>query len=629
MSRFRWQNLTQEEERTSRRRWPRHGRCWWWLGEYSVGFEWVLFKRGCAASAQLDPSEGELTFGLSPLFASFYLTLPMPRWLESRLPRQEGTSRAMDGKAFSYPLPRRVSLSLHDGLVSWCLWRDDGSWSPNDWRQNTFNWKRFVFGKTLYSDETLDERDVVVPMPEGPYPGKARLYVSTWQRAGWPWWPLTRRMTRCGIEVEAGIPVPGKGENSWDCDDDAMFSVTAPARTIEEGVAAVVGHALQKRQRYGGNRWKPRVVAALAALLLIAAPAAAEVGIVPGQSPAIPSERFAWCGRVPTAAGWSAKPLTIDLAASGGDWVAAQIAAAERVGAPAGVIPVAGVIGAELRQSLKGWADELCRAGKLGPWQAPVWHNPQAPAPWSCSATSRETEIMGGFPASCAGVNPVRVLWMSLFGPSVPERALRSDQPHEPCGLRRVGSVFGDQEWQVNESPLCGQVRPPTVLAPPYFAGPVPEEVRTRPGAQRIASRPASWPPAACYYDSRGGFGSGVVLWVDVPACRGEVPPVDPPDPPRVCDGDWKCEPDEGETGENCADCVLPPVEPPPSPSECDLAPVLNELEAVRAELQALRTAMEAAEVAADARRDALLKTLGGHHSTLYTHTSTVCRVRP
>jgi hypothetical protein len=327
----------------------------------------------------------------------------------------------------------------------------------------------------------------------------------------------------------------------------------------------------------------------LAALLLFAPAAGAEVGIVPGSSPAIPSERFAWCGRVPTTAGWSAKPLTIDLAASGDDWVAAQIAAAERAGAPAGVIPVAGVIGAELRQSLKGWADELCRAGKLGPWQAPVWHNPQAPAPWSCSATSRETEIMGGFPASCAGVNPVRVLWMSLFGPSVPERALRSDQPYEPCGLRRVGSVFGDQEWQVNESPLCGQVRPPTVLAPPYFAGPVPEEVRTLPRAERIVVRPASWPPLACYYDSRGGFSSGIIIWLDTPSCRGEVPPVDPPDPPV----DPPIDPPD------------PPVEPPvePPPVERDLAPVMLELEAIRAELQALRSALAGLAATADSLR--------------------------
>jgi hypothetical protein len=131
------------------------------------------------------------------------------------------------------------------------------------------------------------------------------------------------------------------------------------------------------------------------------------------------------------------------------------------------------------------------------------------------------------------------------------------------------------------------------------------------PSAERITKLPDIWPPAACWYDSRSGFGSGIRIWLDSPGCRGEVPPVDPPDPP-----------------------VDPPIDPPdppvdPTPAECDLAPVMLELEAIRAEIQALRSALEAAEVAADARRDRLLQTLGGHHSTLYTHTSTVCRVRP
>jgi hypothetical protein len=183
---------------------------------------------------------------------------------------------------------------------------------------------------------------------------------------------------------------------------------------------------------------------------------------------------------------------------------------------------------------------------------------------------------------------------METLGPSVRERALEVSYPYEPCGLHQAPSVlFRDVEWRRNTHDLCGQPRPAEPLRPPYGAAPVPQEIIEDPSAERLTKLPAIWPPAACWYDSRSGFGSGVRLWLDSPGCRGEV--VEPPEPPGPTCGDGTCEP-----GEVCpADCD---VTQPPRP-ECDLAPVMLELEAIRAEIQALRSALAGLAATADSLR--------------------------
>jgi hypothetical protein len=58
-------------------------------------------------------------------------------------------------------------------------------------------------------------------MPEGKYPAHVKRERRTWKRPRW-FTPLVREYW--DVDVESGIRVPGKGENSWDCDDDAIFA---------------------------------------------------------------------------------------------------------------------------------------------------------------------------------------------------------------------------------------------------------------------------------------------------------------------------------------------------------------------------------------------------------------------
>lgn len=95
---------------------------------------------------------------------------------------------------------------------------------------------------------------VVIPMPEGNYPGSAVREERVWRRKRWPL--SQKRRVSYWIEMDVAVPVPGKGENSWDIDDDGVYGTGGA--TIPEAIANVTRAALRDRDRYGaGDRWVP------------------------------------------------------------------------------------------------------------------------------------------------------------------------------------------------------------------------------------------------------------------------------------------------------------------------------------------------------------------------------------
>jgi hypothetical protein len=110
-----------------------------------------------------------------------------------------------------------------------------------------------LFGRTVCSVTKSEPTPVVVPMAEASYMGAMRREDRVWKRQRWPW--ASRKQTGYWIDMESGVPVPGKGENSWDCDEDAIMG--AGGTTPAAAVASVVGAALRQRERYGGSNWAP------------------------------------------------------------------------------------------------------------------------------------------------------------------------------------------------------------------------------------------------------------------------------------------------------------------------------------------------------------------------------------
>lgn len=230
-----------------------HGRAWLYGQSHTYQVSWHLGAKSLALTAAFS-SEGESSICIHvaiPFIGSFFFIVDGARWTK-RLPFMGNT---WDNNS------REIGFSWYDGYLSVRLWcRDGNSWSRGDrwWHFKQpilINPADIFLGRQKYSEETLEEGETTVPMPEADYPATYRLFRATWKRPRWPW-PLI--ILRANIAVEGGIPVPGKGENSWDMDDDAIFSMTCAAATKEEATQIYKESVLRDRMKYF---WKPEQVA--------------------------------------------------------------------------------------------------------------------------------------------------------------------------------------------------------------------------------------------------------------------------------------------------------------------------------------------------------------------------------
>lgn len=116
----------------------------------------------------------------------------------------------------------------------------------------------WILGRARYTNEVLEEGipvTVTVGQWEGDsYQGTAKRERCTWKRR---FSTTVREDYR--IDMEQGIPFPGKGENSWDCGDDAYFGFGGA--TIEGAVEHIVADTIKARARYGGAGWRPAIEA--------------------------------------------------------------------------------------------------------------------------------------------------------------------------------------------------------------------------------------------------------------------------------------------------------------------------------------------------------------------------------
>lgn len=217
---------------------------------------------GIGLSADEDAAGVTFRFGVPRVF-NVWLTAgswPAAKWLRERF-------------GWSLPDVHILDLSFHDRAVWWQAWHDKWSHSSKTpkWRAGNFHWWDWLTGKPTRSTEIVEgPTDVVVPMPEGAYKATVTLERSTWKRPRWPWPQIHHSyeldvVSRPGpngpyVPENAGpgepqsdgyIPVPGKGENAWDCGGDGIFSQHGSGRTVEAAIARVVQSALRERRRRG------------------------------------------------------------------------------------------------------------------------------------------------------------------------------------------------------------------------------------------------------------------------------------------------------------------------------------------------------------------------------------------
>lgn len=247
MIRFHWQNLN-EDRRGRVKGLPWHGRAWLRFGDvndsHSRRVEWVLgWPRSIRAMLDLDANDdSHVTLGISFLVATLYLsaTVPYRHWFRRLLPRNEG---------------RSIGFYIDGNSLHVSLWEPEGSWSrsnPKWWSTHVFL-DDFFLGEAKHSEVVLEARDALIPLPEKNYQARVEIVEASWARPRW----FTKKLLRFHVEIPDGIPIPGKGENSWDCGDDATYGLTATGSTVSEAVAKVVASILRTRERRAGLGWTP------------------------------------------------------------------------------------------------------------------------------------------------------------------------------------------------------------------------------------------------------------------------------------------------------------------------------------------------------------------------------------
>lgn len=125
----------------------------------------------------------------------------------------------------------------------------------DSWRHGFVFYLDKIFGQNDYREETIQVGESKIFMPEKSYDCTYKIFKSYWKR---PRSPFTKTRMRIDVQIPEGIGIPGKGENSWDCGDDATFGVTKPYEgSIRDALDEIAISALKTRQRHASLLWKP------------------------------------------------------------------------------------------------------------------------------------------------------------------------------------------------------------------------------------------------------------------------------------------------------------------------------------------------------------------------------------
>lgn len=264
--RYHSQNLTEDDKKPAHTFW--HGRAWlrlesdakrhpglglhweWGFGGHTLKWPFAHIE---LSGSGMDDDDITLSVCL-PWVAMLYVCLQgIPnwegpgRWVKSSTPPHDLWHR---------PEQRQIGWSIYEGTLCLDLWNNTMESSNTDpwWWKISINPADILLGRHKYTTRDLSTERVEVPMPEAPYPASVRIFESTWQRPRWPW---PRRMVRAEITPDTPIPLPGKGENSWDQDDDATHSLTCHATTAQAAAETLRASVMRDRVRYGSTAWVP------------------------------------------------------------------------------------------------------------------------------------------------------------------------------------------------------------------------------------------------------------------------------------------------------------------------------------------------------------------------------------
>lgn len=236
------------------------GRHWFWRDEHyksRVHLEWYLLwrSRSCGVSVTFNgcDDEGLLLHLAIPFLFNVYIGLTFA-WINRLMPTRP--YKRADGTVMALPDERECSLSIHSGCLWWSFYRNPNEWNWDDprWMRGSFDPAKFFLGDVKHWREDEAPVDGVIQLPEGEYQFKGSTYIGVWKRPRW----LATRDRIYHVDFDPPLPIPGKGTESYNCDDDGTYGCSGPAESLEAFLQQQVKQTLEHRERYGGKKWTPR-----------------------------------------------------------------------------------------------------------------------------------------------------------------------------------------------------------------------------------------------------------------------------------------------------------------------------------------------------------------------------------
>lgn len=232
--------------------WPKHGAAWLYFRfprlEQTLHFSWNIFGRSVGAGIKFDTTDEEdIKFWIGiPFLTTLWFGINHAKWVLRLLRIEWSQVRDKPSRDWS----RSLEFRWHSGALWIDPWVSSDEWSSKHRSTFSINPANILLGRQRYSETDRVKYGASIVMPEGEYPLEVELYTARWKR---PRWPQVKSRPMADVEVlpKSGIPIPGKGENSWDLDDDAIFGMSCRASTVEEAIASLRRDVERTRDNYG------------------------------------------------------------------------------------------------------------------------------------------------------------------------------------------------------------------------------------------------------------------------------------------------------------------------------------------------------------------------------------------